>query len=138
MGDSRLLRQVITNLLSNAMKFSPENSTIWFDLDCQSSAVVVMRFRDKGIGIPEKDQAVIFEPFRRAANIGNAPGTGLGLVIARHAVELHHGKIELQSKEGEGTTFIVTLPRKYQSPKSKSNGDQTIFSTELPDAGLQT
>jgi signal transduction histidine kinase len=67
--------------------------------------------KDEGIGIPEKDQARLFETFHRAANVTNISGTGLGLYITRLAVELHDGRITFSSKEGIGTVFTIYIPR---------------------------
>lgn len=107
--DEKLLRQIITNLLTNAVKYSPEGSRVQFDLHCTESQAV-LRIVDQGIGIPEKDRLRLFEPFHRAENVGTAPGTGLGLTITWKAVELHRGTIRVESELGVGTTFTVTLP----------------------------
>ncbi|MFA5403549.1 MAG: ATP-binding protein, partial [Ignavibacteria bacterium] len=66
--------------------------------------------KDEGIGIPEKELSSLFEPFYRASNTGNIPGSGLGLAIVKRFVELHNGKINIQSKVGEGTEFTITIP----------------------------
>ena len=65
--------------------------------------------RDRGIGIPEADVKLLFQPFHRARNVGEAPGSGLGLVIVQRCVDLHGGTIKLDSTEGAGTTVTVTL-----------------------------
>ena len=70
-----------------------------------------MRFVDEGIGIPEKDQARLFETFHRASNVGTTPGTGLGLAIVKRAVDLHDGTITFESEIDSGTTFVVRLPQ---------------------------
>ena len=74
---------------------------------CDSLVFVV---RDEGIGIPEQDLPVLFETFRRGSNVGQTPGTGLGLVIVKQSVELHRGTITVESFEGGGTTFTVEIP----------------------------
>jgi signal transduction histidine kinase len=66
--------------------------------------------QDHGIGIPERDRARLFEAFHRASNVGETPGTGLGLLIVKRCVDMHHGTVAVQSKEGEGTKFTVRLP----------------------------
>ena len=71
--------------------------------------------RDRGIGIPEADQQWLFNAFQRGGNVGERPGTGLGLVIVKRCVELHGGKIEIKSKPGEGTEVTVRLPL-FQNP----------------------
>lgn len=107
--DEKLLGHILTNLLSNAMKYSPKGGTIRFDLICTSDSAV-FRIQDTGIGIPAKDLEKLFESFRRASNVGTIPGTGLGLAIVKKCVDLHRGKIAVDSEVGVGTTFTVTLP----------------------------
>lgn len=106
--DEKLLRHIITNLLTNAIKYSPEKSSVEFELIYDEE--VTFYIKDKGIGISQSDQKHLFESFYRASNVGNIPGTGLGLSIVKQCVELHGGKIVVNSEVGVGTTFIVTLP----------------------------
>jgi PAS domain S-box-containing protein len=108
--DKTLLRQILTNLISNAIKYSPNNKSVHVELTCDEVDIII-RVRDEGIGIPEKDQDHLFEAFHRAANVGTISGTGLGLVIIKRQVELYGGAITFKSQVGVGTTFIVTLPR---------------------------
>ncbi len=107
--DSRMMRQIITNLLDNAIKYSKAGTTIKLELSSEADKVVI-KVVDQGIGIPEADQAKMFQPFRRASNIGDVMGSGLGLSIMKQAVDLHRGTITFTSKLGEGTTFTVILP----------------------------
>ena len=107
--DKKLLRHILTNLLENAIKYSPEGGTVHFDLFCLQEEAI-FRIQDEGIGIPEADQENLFTSFHRARNVGNIPGTGLGLSIVKQYVDLHGGEINVVSKEGIGTTFIVSLP----------------------------
>ena len=107
--DEKLLRHILTNLLSNAMKYSPGESTIELFFACQDDQLVLC-VRDQGIGIPELDQAHLFESFHRATNVGNIQGTGLGLSIVNKCVQVHGGEISLHSQVGQGTTFTVKLP----------------------------
>lgn len=107
--DERLVRHIVQNLLTNAIKYSPDGSPVTFDLACENEHVTI-RVRDEGIGIPQADQAHIFEPFHRARNVEKRPGSGLGLAIVRQSVELHGGTIDVTSAEGQGTTFDVCLP----------------------------
>ncbi len=100
------------NLLLNAIKYSPQDSTVHFNLSCQSQQIVCT-VKDEGIGIPEEDQKHIFEIFHRAKNACNLSGTGLGLTIVKSVVELLSGNISVESKVGFGTTFTVTLPTLY-------------------------
>jgi PAS domain S-box-containing protein len=107
--DEKLLRQILENLLTNALKYSPSGSPIEFTLS-YSTAQAVFQIRDQGIGIPEEDRQRLFEAFHRATNVGTIAGTGLGLAIVKKCVDLHKGQIVLESEVGVGTTFTVTLP----------------------------
>jgi PAS domain S-box-containing protein len=109
-ADDRLMRQVVVNILTNALKYSPEDKPVDFSLRVEGE-MVALKIRDYGIGIPEKDQEHLFEPFYRATNVGTTSGSGLGLVLAKQAVELHSGSMTFVSESGIGTTFTVLLPR---------------------------
>jgi Signal transduction histidine kinase len=100
---------MLMNLLSNAVKYSPRGSTILFSLS-RSDDSSVIQIQDQGIGIPEADQKNLFEAFHRGSNVGTVPGMGLGLTIVKHAIELHSGTIDVQSRVAAGTTFTSTLP----------------------------
>ncbi len=108
--DARLMRQVIYNLVSNALKYSPAEKSVQIDLSCDDGEIM-LRVKDEGIGIPEEDLKHLFEPFHRGSNVGTISGTGLGLSITQHAVELHGGTILPEGHVGPGTTFTVRLPR---------------------------
>lgn len=114
MGDCDRLQQVICNLLTNAIKFTPESGSISVALsviEAENSAYAQIRVTDTGIGISADFLPHVFERFRQAEKSGSASGLGLGLAIARHLVELHKGTIRAQSAgEGQGATFIVRLP----------------------------
>lgn len=105
--DEKLLRQILTNLLSNALKYSA--TTVRLELAYEDN-LAVFRIQDSGIGISPEDQLHIFEPFHRGNNVENRPGTGLGLAIVKKCVELHNGYITVESQVGQGTTFTVKLP----------------------------
>lgn len=107
--DGMLVRQILTNLLTNAIKYSPEGGCIRFYLSC-GNGKAVFHIEDQGIGIPPEDRPKIFEPFHRGMNVDTIQGTGLGLAIVKKAVELHGGEIRCKTKMGVGTTFIVKLP----------------------------
>ncbi|WP_368012021.1 hybrid sensor histidine kinase/response regulator [Laspinema palackyanum] len=107
--DPKLLRHILTNLLSNALKYSPAGGTVEFTLTGQGE-YLILSVQDSGIGIPEPDLIHLFESFQRASNVGNLPGTGLGLAIVKKCVDRHHGTITVNSTVGVGTTFTVTLP----------------------------
>lgn len=109
MLDSKLVNDIVTNLLTNAVKFSPEGSLIVLELSRDADDIRI-KISDEGIGIPDEDKALLFEPFRRADNVGTIRGTGLGLSIVKDYVDLLGGHIEVESEFGKGSTFIVTLP----------------------------
>ena len=108
--DKKLLRYILMNLISNAIKYSPEKSII--AIHCRDEAGdLQITVRDNGIGIPEKEQEHLFERFFRADNAGGIPGTGLGLHIVRRYLDLMGGRIALSSKLNEGTTFTLFVPQ---------------------------
>ncbi len=109
MVDKNLIRQIVTNLLTNALKYSAEDCPVSFFLGCQKGSII-LRIQDQGIGIPEEEQKRLFEPFYRASNVGSQSGTGLGLAITQQCVELHGGAITFTSDLQTGTTFEVRLP----------------------------
>jgi PAS domain S-box-containing protein len=108
--DEKLLRQMLGNLLSNALKYSPAGTSVDLHLKWCQNGEVVFQIQDRGIGIPQADQERILETFYRATNVGPISGTGLGLAIVKRAVELHSGNLDINSQEGTGTTFTITLP----------------------------
>jgi PAS domain S-box-containing protein len=111
--DQKLLRQTITNLLSNAVKYSPDGGVIKIRIGQQENCAEI-EISDSGIGIPEADQAALFECFHRAQNVGTIPGTGIGLFITRECVRLHNGDIQVHSAVGEGTRFTIKLPLLFE------------------------
>lgn len=106
--DPQLIRNVMFNLLSNALKYSLENTEVVFSVDIAES--LILKVKDQGMGIPEAEQQHLFERFFRAKNATNIQGTGLGLNIVQKHVELMGGTIEFDSKLNKGTTFAITLP----------------------------
>ena len=109
-GDERKIRQVVLNLLSNAIKFTPEGGRI--DVRAvPGDGVVEISVIDTGVGIAPEDQEAIFEEFRQVGTSDKkVEGTGLGLALSRRFVELHGGRIWVQSQEGVGSTFTFTIP----------------------------
>lgn len=108
-ADEALLRHILGNLVTNAVKYSPAGEEVTLRLRREGPNAVIS-VGDRGIGIPEKDRERLFEAFHRCSNVGDTPGTGLGLVIVKRCVDLHSGTIEIESDVGKGTTFIVRLP----------------------------
>lgn len=123
-ADEQLLRQVLDNLLSNALKYSPDGGLVKLTLSGWPQGEVKFEVRDQGIGIPLEDQAHLFEDFHRARNVATIAGTGLGLAIVKQAVELHHGTVAVASEVGLGTTFTVILPLKASGTGEKSDSQQ--------------
>lgn len=107
--DENLLRNILINLLSNAVKYSPELSVIRLTLEFDDGAVRVL-VADEGIGIPADEQVHLFERFFRATNTAGISGTGLGLSIVKKYLDLMKGSIGVESSNGRGATFTVTLP----------------------------
>lgn len=105
--DERLWRQILSNLISNAVKYSDKPINIHL---VHSASTLVLTVSDKGRGIPDNELKHLFQPFYRASNVGTTPGTGLGLSITKESVELHGGSITATSQIGVGTSFTVTIP----------------------------
>ncbi|SMO66014.1 PAS domain-containing sensor histidine kinase [Solitalea koreensis] len=109
--DLTLLKYMVTNLVTNAIKFSPEHTTIKVTCTINDESLI-LSVKDEGIGISNKDQQHLFECFFRAKNANNIQGTGLGLHIVSKYLELMDGYIEIDSKLNEGSTFTVHIPQK--------------------------
>jgi signal transduction histidine kinase len=108
-GDAERLRQVVANLVDNAVKYSPVGTPVMLRLG-QTDDSVVVAVSDSGPGIASEDQILIFEKFGRAAGGGSKPGTGLGLFIARSIAEAHGGTLDVSSTPGRGATFTLSVP----------------------------
>jgi PAS domain S-box-containing protein len=111
--DPSMLRSILLNMLSNAIKYSNPEQLIHFRLLGQQEWLI-FEVEDQGIGIPREDQPYLFDPFHRGSNVSTIPGTGLGLAIIKRLIDLHAGSIEVNSQVGEGTTLRVSLPRHYR------------------------
>jgi PAS domain S-box-containing protein len=109
-GNPIRLRQMLDNLIGNAIKYTPEGGSISIEVEVQDGQVI-LRVADSGVGIPPADQPHIFDKFYRASNVPKGVGgSGLGLAIVKSIVDNHHGRIWVESVIGKGTTFIVVLP----------------------------
>ncbi len=119
--DKERMGQVFSNLLSNALKYTPDSGKITFrlsniahclDVGKNGKGCVRIEVQDTGVGIPESDLAKLFDKFYQAKNVPlvNEKGSGLGLALVKHVSEAHGGKVSVKSKVGEGSTFIVELP----------------------------
>jgi signal transduction histidine kinase len=107
--DKKLLQSLLTNLLSNAAKYSAFDDRIQFNLSCNKTQAT-MEICDRGIGIPTADRTRIWEPFYRGSNVGEVTGSGLGLAVVKTCVELHRGEWAIASEEEGGTIVTVRLP----------------------------
>ena len=109
-SDQNLIKNILINLVSNSLKYSPENSEVLVEFH-DNGASVSLYVTDKGIGIPAKDKENMFERFFRAGNVTNIEGTGLGLTIVKRYLDLLGGQIDFDSEEGHGTTFKIDIPK---------------------------
>lgn len=109
-GDPRLLFQAFSNLVGNAVKYSPARSPVRIAIESRKDALAVS-VEDQGIGIPENDVAHLFERYVRGANVAGTVGAGVGLYLVKLVVDLHHGEVAVDSREGHGSRFTVVLPR---------------------------
>ncbi|MCA6574373.1 MAG: ATP-binding protein [Pseudanabaena sp.] len=107
--DEKLLRQILSNLITNAIKYSPKNKDIDFQIIVDQEKIIFI-VSDHGIGIPEEDLSHLFSTFHRGKNVGILPGTGLGLSIVKNCVDTLNGLISVKSQLNIGTEFRVTLP----------------------------
>jgi len=117
-ADPDALSRAVWNLLENAVRYSPDSSTVWLDVRRVDAEHVAIAVRDRGVGIPEDEQASIFDKFVRgdsARRLG-ARGTGLGLAMAREIVRAHGGELSVESEVGRGSTFTITLPIAEAAP----------------------
>jgi signal transduction histidine kinase len=112
-ADARKLKQILLNLLANAIKFTPEGGSVTLSAAVEESGTLRVEVADTGIGIAAADMEKVLTPFGRAetAHTRKYPGTGLGLPLSRHLVELHGGRLEIDSAPGAGTTVSFGLPR---------------------------
>jgi two-component system phosphate regulon sensor histidine kinase PhoR len=113
LADRPRIEQVMINLIHNAIKFTPAGGSIVVSAHAQGEGLesyIVFAVRDTGVGIPADDLPRIFERFYKADRARSGGGTGLGLAIARHLVEAHGGRIWVESREGQGSSFYFSLP----------------------------
>lgn len=107
--DCDLLRNIFTNLLVNAIKFSPDKTDVWMEL-CDAEGSLEVTVKDEGMGIDEKEMLKIFHPFQRGSNATGIDGTGLGLCIVKKAIDALEGSIKVSSSPGRGAVFKVIIP----------------------------
>ncbi|MBK7580577.1 MAG: HAMP domain-containing histidine kinase [Myxococcales bacterium] len=115
-GDARRIRQILANVVGNAVKFTSEGC-VTVDVAAESDRWVRIRVSDTGPGIAPEDQAGIFDEYRQAGDLAaRRAGSGLGLAITRRLVQMHHGTIDLESELGQGSVFRIWLPRRAPDP----------------------
>lgn len=120
LGNAQFLEQIFTNLVSNAVKYSPDNSEIavFGMIDGDQISISI---RDHGMGITAKDLPNVFDRYFRSQSCAGIAGSGIGLTLVKQLVEMHGGSVEVESLEGEGSTFTVRLPRRVHDDRSDSN-----------------
>jgi two-component system, OmpR family, sensor kinase len=137
-GDAKLLSQVFSNLLANAVKYSPNGGAILAEAAVIANEAVVS-VTDRGIGIPSGDLSRLFERYYRGGNVSGIVGTGVGLYLVKTAVDLHKGCIEVASEEGSGSRFVVRLPidsdlrrqsRKNPEPRTALDAPSIVSSSD--------
>jgi len=110
MGEDIRIRQIILNLFDNAIKFTPKNSQIFLNVIADEKDVLI-KLRDTGKGIEQADQERLFQPYNRIeSDRQHYSGLGLGLALCKQLVDLHHGKLWIESQKGLGTTFYLSFP----------------------------
>jgi signal transduction histidine kinase len=107
--DDILFRRILQNLLTNAFRYTPTNGTVSLHV-YREKDMLLLEITDTGIGIPEEDQALIFDPFYRSRNVEGRRGLGLGLSIVREALSQMGGTITMTSTTGKGTAMLVKIP----------------------------
>jgi signal transduction histidine kinase len=117
--DQRLLTHVVTNVLSNALKYSTLDTEVKVRARREKNALEIA-IEDRGIGIPAADQQKLFQVFQRASNVGTISGSGLGLAIVKRCVDLHGGLIQLKSEVGRGTLVTIRFPQALAKASAKN------------------
>lgn len=128
LANKRWLQRAVENLITNAFKYTPEGGKIEIKTgltERMGEQAIAISVKDNGVGILAEDISKIFEPFYRGQNARNEKGIGLGLSLVKQVVDLHGGKIEVQSELGKGTTFLITIP---VCSKPSENGGEKVLS----------
>jgi signal transduction histidine kinase len=123
-GNQFSIEEMLTNLLLNSIKYTPASGSVEINASKNGEGILV-EVSDTGIGIPKEEQNQIFDEFYRASNARDIErdGTGLGLSIVKHIIDRHSGKIEVESKNGDGTTFRLSLPKEKESQRGHIRAD---------------
>ena len=121
--DASKMLKVVNNLLSNSLKFTPPGGSVCVSLSDNPQGELVLRVSDTGIGIPAEEFAQVFDKFFRSSNAAEITGSGIGLSLVKEYVEMHEGTISVESEEGKGTTFTVTLPPGVDTPVEQPSAE---------------
>lgn len=145
-ADADLLDRVVSNLISNAIKNSPDNSTVEIGTTRSGNNSIVIYVRDHGIGIAEANQERIFEPFYQVPTKKRLRsfGSGIGLTLVKYVVNLHKGRVWVESKEGEGSKFVIELPLGYAHYRSEdllyplidTDDNNDVHNSAMPQHGI--
>jgi two-component system, OmpR family, sensor kinase len=108
-GDATLLRQVFGNILSNAVRYSPQAAQVDVCIAHEKDVIAVL-IQDRGVGVPEHERRLVFERCFRGSNTAGVPGSGLGLYVVKTLIDLHEGSVAVRGREGGGSSFEVRLP----------------------------
>ena len=111
-GDPVRLKQALFNLVNNAIRFTPSGGRVVIFVESLPDSIVI-RVSDNGIGIPDDEQELVFDRFRKGSNATASQGVGLGLSLVRDVIDLHGGRVILDSHLGEGTTVSLYIPRRH-------------------------
>jgi two-component system, OmpR family, sensor kinase len=130
-GDAKLLFQLFSNLIANAVKYSPNGGAIAVEAAVAADKATVS-VTDRGIGIPAADLGRLFERYYRGGNVSGIVGTGVGLYLVKTAVDLHKGRVEVVSEEGSGSRFTVSLPLMLRMPKDSRKTSQRRTARDAP------
>lgn len=122
-ADTTLLEQAVQNLISNALKYSPDGEPIVVDARSEGGQILISVI-DHGVGVPADELASLFRRFFRARTAEGIPGTGIGLSFVAQIMELHHGTVDVKSEEGQGSTFTLRFPIKRPPAEKEGAPDQ--------------
>jgi two-component system, OmpR family, sensor kinase len=108
-GDATLLRQVFGNILSNAVRYSPQAPSVDVSI-ARENDLIAVTIEDRGVGVPEQERQLVFERCYRGSNTAGVPGSGVGLYVVKTLIDLHKGSVSVRDREGGGARFEVRLP----------------------------
>jgi signal transduction histidine kinase len=131
LADPRLLKHALDNLVSNAVKYSRPKGRVGVRVAVAADELRLV-VEDDGVGIPAEDQERLFDTFHRASNVGHIPGTGLGLAIVKRAIDLHGGRVRIESRVGEGSRFDASIPVGVADDDVEASGESEKYAERVP------